>query len=513
MCGIFCYLSNNDKDTYSDNELYDMAMKIKHRGPDNTKQIQYASSFVKMNMIFHRLAINGLSESGDQPFDKNNIILECNGEIYNYRELFRELDMDYQTKSDCEVILHLYLKYGMGKTIQMLDGVFSFVLYDKRKNHIYVGHDPIGVRSLYWFTNDNEIGISSEMKSLVTMSNHIQMFPTGTYCCIDLDQHVWKPQFTNYYVIDYPTIHWNEMLIMKQIRMLLTNAVTKRMKCDYGDVCCLLSGGLDSSIITALASQISNNIHTYSIGFKGSVDVHYSDIVSEHLNTHHTSVIVSEEEMLQAIEETIYQIETYDVTTIRASVPMYLLSKYISKHTSFKVVLSGEGADESSGSYLYFHNAPNEYEFQRESLRLMKDNQHFDILRADKTTAGAGLELRVPFYDKEFINYYMSISPRLKMVRDKYEKYLLRKTFEDILPEEITWRRKDGFSDGVSSMNKPWYSIIEEYTQRMYQLSEKEWYKQIFMKYYSTNQHIVPYQWLPKWSGDLKNPSNRLIIS
>ena len=251
MCGIFCYLSKNNNETYTDAYLYEMAMKIKHRGPDNTKQTVYNSSFSNIHMVFHRLAINGLSEGGDQPFDKNNILLECNGEIYNYRELFKQLNLEYETKSDCEVILHLYLKYGMEQTIQMLDGVFSFVLYDKRKNHVYIGHDPIGVRSLYWFATEDHIGISSEMKALVEMSNEIQMFPTGTYACIDLDQHSWKPQFISYYVIDYPTIHSNEMLIMKQIRQRLTKAVHKRVQCDYGDVCCLLSGGLDSSIITA----------------------------------------------------------------------------------------------------------------------------------------------------------------------------------------------------------------------------------------------------------------------
>ena len=215
--------------------------------------------------------------------------------------------------------------------------------------------------------------------------------------------------------------------------------------------------------------------------------------------------------MLNAIEDTIYQIESSDITTIRASVPMYLLSKYIAKNTDIKVIFSGEGSDEASGSYLYFHNAPTPTDFQNECIRLLKDVYMFDVLRGDKTTAGNGLEIRVPFFDKEFINYYMSIDPKKKCITNGVEKYLLRRSFENDLPKEIVWRRKDGFSDGVSKLDKPWYEIIEEYSQSKYKLSESNMYKMLYTKHYHSNN--IPYTWMPKWSGELTNPSGRLIIN
>ena len=234
-------------------------------------------------------------------------------------------------------------------------------------------------------------------------------------------------------------------------------------------------------------------------------------MVSEHLGTDHTEIIITENQMLEAIEPTIKQIESFDTTTVRASVPMYLLSKYINENTDIKVIFSGEGADELSGSYLYFHNAPNPDAFQKECIRLINDVQHFDILRGDKTTAGNGLEIRVPFFDKEFVKNYMSIEPKLKMIRNGYEKYLLRKSFEDILPGEIVWRRKDGFSDGVSDDSRPWYQIIEEYCINKKGMSEKDYYKYLFSKYYKNYEYIVPYEWLPKWT-EQSNPSGRLIL-
>lgn len=516
MCGIFFYLSKNDtKNHYTNYEyLYNNGLLCQHRGPDKTTELQLSYLNYDMYFMFHRLAINGLSDIGDQPLKKQSIILICNGEIYNYKKLIKEYKLDdtmLQGHSDCEVIIDLYLKLGIDETIRKLDGVFSFVLYDINKNKIFIGHDPIGVRSLYWFHSQQHIGVCSEMKSLVYYSPDICMFPNGSYSEIKLLNNKIDIDTTRYYKIDYPIKYFDEKDIIKNIRIKLENAVVKRLMCERENVSCLLSGGLDSSIITALAAKHLGKIDTYSIGFKDSVDVKHSEIVAKHLNTNHTSVIVTEKEMLDAIEETIKQIESYDTTTIRASVPMLLLSKYIKKNSKSKVILSGEGADETSGSYMYFHNAPNAEEFKKETFRLIKDNRYFDILRADKTTAGAGLELRVPFYDKDFLNYYMSIDPKLKMVRHKYEKYLLRKTFEDLLPKEIAWRRKDGFSDGVSSFDKPWYSIIEEYTLCKYNLSELSYYKYIFDKYYKNYDNIIPYLWNHKWSKNLNNPSNRTI--
>tara|TARA_B110000879_G_scaffold192544_1_gene258666 strand:- start:12 stop:794 length:783 start_codon:yes stop_codon:yes gene_type:complete len=257
-----------------------------------------------------------------------------------------------------------------------------------------------------------------------------------------------------------------------------------------------------------------SNVKTFSIGLEGSPDLIASEKVAKHLGTDHTSIVISEDQMYDAIDETIYQIESGDTTTIRASVPMFLLSKYISENTDIKVILSGEGSDEASGSYLYFHKAPTTHDFEEETIRLLKDVHMFDVLRADKTTAGNGLELRVPFFDKEFLNYYMGINPELKVVRDGMEKYLLRKSFEGELPEELLWRRKDGFSDGVSKKERPWYEIIDEKSKLNGYKGERDLYSCIFKKYYGNVCEIIPYEWMPKWVNcESGNPSGRLILN
>ena len=510
MCGIFAYLTKNVE--INDEILRENGLKCQHRGPDNTKDFKQIINNYKLYIMFHRLAINGITKEGDQPIHVNNCILICNGEIYNYRELVLKYNLDKNIlcgHSDCEVIIHLYKKIGIDNMIRELDGVFSFILYDFMTNKFIIGHDPIGVRSLYWFYDDSEMGIASEMKCLTNFSKNITMYPPGTYTEFSINTEEIKT--VNYYNFIYPEINENENIIMDNIRFKVGQAVKKRLMSEE-PIGCLLSGGFDSSLITALTIKEIGKIKTFSIGLADSPDIIAAQKVADYLQTDHTSVILTEEEMLNGIEATIKQIESYDITTIRASTPMLLLSKYIKKNTNIKVILSGEGADETSGSYLYFHNAPNPEAFKKETIRLVKDNQYFDILRADKTTAGAGLEIRVPFYDKEFVNYYMSINPKFKMVRNGYEKYLLRKTFEDELPEEIVWRRKDGFSDGISKKDKPWYETINEYTTSNFNMNEKNYYKHIFDKYYPGLDDIIPYYWMPKWCGDIINPSNRLII-
>jgi asparagine synthase (glutamine-hydrolysing) len=516
MCGIYFYGGKKGGYHYTKYEyLKENGNQCKHRGPDKSCELFINDSINEYFFLFHRLSINGLSKKGDQPFYKENIVLMCNGEIYNCKKLIDEYNLNKellnQDRSDCEVIIDLYLKVGIEECIKKLDGVFSFILYDKTNDNIIIGHDPIGVRSLYWSYSKDELYVSSELKSLNNLETKVEMFPNGSYSIINLTNK--SCNTTRYYDIKYPIKYFDERSIMENIKQKLNDSVKKRIMCQRGGISCLLSGGLDSSIITALMVENIGKIDTYSIGFKNSLDVLNSEIVAKHLKTNHTCLIVTEQEMLSAIEETIIQIESYDVTTIRASVPMFLLSKYISKNSESKVILSGEGADETSGSYLYFHNAPNSEEFKKECERLIQDNIYFDILRADKTTAGAGLELRVPFYDKEFVNYYMSIDPKLKMPRNKYEKYLLRKTFEDLLPKEIVWRRKDGFSDGVSTLEKPWYKTINEYTLKKFNLTEKQYYDNIFDKHYRKHRNTIPYRWMPKWCEETENPSGRLILS
>ena len=504
MCGIFFYKSNEN---YDQTKLKEYGNRCSHRGPDNTKTSSIIYNNNYMYFMFHRLAINGLDDISNQPLYKNNNTLICNGEIYNYKELALKYNIDLATNSDCEIILHLYEKLSFINLCNELDGVFSFLLYDGLEKKIYIGHDPFGIRSLYYFYNEGELGVSSEMKCLYDLNKDIQFYPPGSYSVYDINQNVFETH--NYYHLSFPIIEYNEKHTLKKINKLLNKSVNKRIITDR-PIGCLLSGGLDSSIVAAIANKKIGNLRTFSIGLEGSPDLYHSKSVAEYLGTNHTMVEVTNETMLNAIERTICQIESYDITTIRASVPMFLLSEYIRDNTDIKVILSGEGSDEASGSYLYFHNAPNPESFQNECIRLIKDVQYFDVLRGDKTTSGAGLEIRVPFFDKSFIEYYMSIDPSKKMVRDGMEKYLLREAFKGELPDDILYRRKDGFSDGVSSFDKPWYEIIEEYAQKEYGMNEKDMYKHIYDKYYKDVENI-PYMWMPKWS-DKGNPSGRLII-
>lgn len=513
MCGIFAYLSTSTEDI---EKLKGHGMKSKHRGPDKTKELSIHGDNSFVYFLFHRLAINGLNEKSDQPMKlkkNDNLILICNGEIYNYKELAKRYKIELETDSDCEILLHLYTKSNIDRFIHELDGVFSFLIYDTLLSRIVVGHDPFGIRPLYWSHDkvNKKIAFSSEMKCLMDLTENIQFYPPGSFSIIDVKEFE-ALTYTFYPFIYEPIVEDDETMIIQTIKNKLTQAVKKRLLTErpFG---CLLSGGLDSSIITAIVCQLVDplTVRTFAIGLKGSPDLIAAQKVADHLGTNHTNVIVTEQEMLEAIDLTIYQIESKDTTTIRASVPMLLLSNYIRDNTDIKVILSGEGSDEASGSYLYFHNAPNPTAFQDECLRLLKDVRFFDVLRSDKTTAGAGLEIRVPYFDKNFMQYYMGINPEKKVVRDKMEKYLLRKAFETYLPDEIVWRRKDGFSDGVSSFEKPWYEIIHEYTMKNFQLNEKDYYLSVFEKYYPNYETIIPYYWMPKWSQE-NNPSGRLIV-
>ncbi len=517
MCGIFGQIkkvNTKNKNKYQKKDIFDKANKMKHRGPDNTSDLFLSYKDYDLYFVFHRLAINGLDEISNQPIKIDNTIVICNGEIYNYKKLAKEYNICLQTNSDCEIIVHLYKLIGI-ECIKLLDGVFTFLLFDETNGLIYVGHDPIGIRSGYMIQNDGELIVSSEMKSLAEFSEEkIEMIKPGSYIEYNLNTGIY--QTINYYDLLFSKKYLKDEDSIAMIQNILYKSVKKRLMSDQ-PIGCLLSGGIDSSIICGLVNRImkekdpSYKVNTFSIGLENSPDILYAEKVALYLGTNHKSFIVSEDEMLKAIDPTIKQIESYDTTTVRASVPMYLLSKKIKETTDIKVILSGEGADELSGSYLYFHKAPSPHEFQKECIRLIKDVQHFDILRGDKTTAGNGLEIRVPFFDKEFVNEYMSIDPQLKIVRNGFEKYLLRYSFKDMLPNEVVWRRKDGFSDGVSKNDRPWYKIINDYTHFKYYISEDEYYQCVFKKYYGGREYIVPYQWLPRWTDEM-NPSGRLIL-
>ena len=530
MCGIFYAFGNY----YKDSELKSQGELIKHRGPDDLSVLKTGQHY----FMFHRLKINDLSDNGNQPFSIDDCVLICNGEIYNSTQLNNTYGFRTKSKSDCETIIHAYRRFGIQWTIDNLDGVFAFVLYDKRNDVVYIGRDRIGVRSLYYGYSQTSIGfyVSSEMKSLHGMCDKIFPFPPGNYGKLtDIIISNVQPKFTltRYHHYDYPEmkVDVDEEDLYGMIRYYLRSAVKKRLMSDR-PIGCFLSGGLDSSLITALVAEHypPNKLETFSVGLKDSPDLLYARKVAEHLQTKHHEIIVTEEDMIKAIPAVISHIESYDTTTVRASTPMFLMSKYVKENTDVTVVYSGEGSDEASGSYLYFHNAPDDISFTCEAKRLVSDLHRFDVLRCDKTTAAHSLEVRVPFLDKEFMKFYMSIPAKFKKVRPMengkmMEKYILRKAFDvkyrgrDILPSDVLWRTKEALSDGVSKVNRSWHEIINEFLDGQeletiqchhnpYSHKDQHYFRQVFEFFYKDRGELIPYYWLPKWCGDNNNESS-----
>jgi asparagine synthase (glutamine-hydrolysing) len=528
MCGIY-FSYNTDDNTASE--------YCKNRGPDETKELKINKCYMK----FHRLAINDLSTDGSQPMINNGIYFMCNGEIYNHHELSIKYNIVLKSKSDCEIIGHLYHILGFKEMIKLLDGYFAIVLYDAEKDIVYAGKDRFGVRALYFgessLESESEFDSKSKSKSYI-FASLLKCIPQ-----VNMNVHVFKPEHIWSSVNGYESYaddnKWTNIngyltdinVITKRIYDDLYDAVKKRIQCDR-KIGCFLSGGLDSSIVTMLVSKFSKNVDTFSIGLAGSPDLKYAKIVADYLGTNHHEVIVTEKEMLDAIPEVIYNIETYDITTIRASTPMYLLSKYIKNNTDIKVLFSGEMADELSGSYKYFKMCPDPESFQRESIRLLNDLCYFDLLRGDKSVSSNGLELRLPLSDKKFTDMYMTIDPSLKMsdlnVIDKehqrIEKYLLRVAFKGQLPDSVLWRSKEAFSDGVSKNENSWYKIIQshleklnidkiDYTYLLPQSKEALYYRNLFESYFPNRHTICPYIWLPKWSNNTTDPSARTLLT
>ena len=456
MCGIVAAFGLNQTKKIR-NQVLEMSGKIRHRGPD------WSGIYSSKNAILahERLSIVD-PKSGKQPLyskDKN-LILTANGEIYNHQEIKANLKSNYEflTNSDCEVILALYNEKG-SDFLEDLNGIFSFALYDEKKDFYLIARDHMGIIPLYmgWDLDDNFF-VASELKALEGYCHEIKLFPPGHYFSSE------NGQLTKWYQRNwenYENVKSNSTNI-SHIRDSLSNAVKRQLMSDvpYG---VLLSGGLDSSITTAIAKTYCQNrietkdqkkawwpsLHSFSVGLKDSPDLLAAKKASEYIGTIHHEIIFTVQEGLDAIKDVIYHLETYDVTTIRASTPMYLMARVI-KSMGIKMVISGEGADEIFGGYLYFHKAPNAEEFHKETVRKLNKLHQYDCLRANKSLAAWGIEGRVPFLDKEFLDVAMSLNPSDKMISEgKMEKWILRKAFEDLLPKEILWRQKEQFSDGV----------------------------------------------------------------
>jgi len=569
MCGIWFYLKRCQ--TKLTNEVVQNYLhsfeKIKNRGPD----ISIVKKIIHNNSIqaiagFHRLAIMDTSHNGDQPFyfvdTLDEILVICNGEIYNYKELIREHDLHPKSQSDCEVVMELFKKYNnVDKIVRLLNGEFSFVIYhreiDKNKVNIYASTDPISVRPLFigylekQYENP-DIFFSSEMKGLECCTNVERFKPGHIFKISFIDKYIngihqdvnYSCKYYPYYNFDYSEkVTDNLFTIYQQIVNRLSNSVKKRIQSDR-PLGCLLSGGLDSSLIACLLAkhmyQIdrTKEVTFFSIGNSDAPDVVNAIKVYEHIraninpNVKHVIFDISFDEALAIIPDVIKAIETYDITTIRASTWQYLLAKKISETSDIKVILNGDGADEVEMGYQYFKNAPNAEEAQKETEKLVKDIHLYDCLRVDRAISYHGLEARVPFLDIEFFDYYMRIPPEFKLPVNGMEKYLIRKAFEIIEPnllcKDVLWRRKEAFSDGVSKHVKSWFEIIQDHvdtivsdqTFNFYKnyfsgvkpvSKESYYFRTIYESFYKNRSNVIKYYWLPNWSGNIKEPSARVL--
>ena len=457
MCGIVCAF--NLKGNYDEirSNVLKMSQKVRHRGPD------WSGIYSSKNAILahERLAIVDPT-SGKQPIlsEDGLKVIAVNGEIYNHKNLKKTFTSSYnfRTESDCEVILALYENKGVD-FLNDLNGIFAFALYDSSKDRYFIASDHMGIIPLYMgWDDDNVFYVSSELKSLEGVCGKIELFPPGHYLLSDTSGLTkwYKPDWVSHDNVK------NSDTSINAIHDSLSAAVKRQLMSDvpYG---VLLSGGLDSSITSALAKKFASKrvesndeqdawypqLHSFSVGLKDAPDLKAAKIVADHIGTIHHEINFTIQEGVDAIRDVIYHLETYDITTIRASTPMYLMARAI-KSLGIKMVLSGEGADELFGGYLYFHKAPNAKEFHEETVRKLDKLHQYDCLRANKSLAAWGIEGRVPFLDKEFIDIAMNINPEDKMIKNgRIEKWILREAFKDYLPESVLWRQKEQFSDGV----------------------------------------------------------------
>ena len=515
MCGIFAILNQRN----TEDDVQTTFIRGSHRGPDRSAYIKLNNERVSLG--FHRLAINGLNVASDQPLQLSGCYLIANAEIYNHTDLMHQINATPMTGSDCEVILHLYLRYGMEQTLAMIDGEFAFVLYDSNNKVLFSARDPYGVRSLYKAVHPNgQIAIASEVKMIQFNGSVYSQHAPGTFETYKDGLFFEKQTYTR-----LPCVTAISAPPEAIVRNGLYAAVRKRVLNAERPMACLLSGGLDSSIVTALVVQIRRELgmreplQTFSIGLEGAEDLRYAQQVADFLGTAHTSVVLTEHDFFKAIPDVIWAIESYDTTTVRASVGNYLVAKHISQWSEAKVVFNGDGSDELTGGYLYFHYAPDAISKDAECRRLLKDIHLFDALRSDKSISSNGLEARTPFLDNAFVQAYMALPVEVRFPEGRCEKHLLRTAFQDMLPAQICWRRKEAFSDGVSSINRSWYQIITEMIPMAVQQSfqnyvemrgssehlppmtaEQYYYRTLFR----FDPLLLPYFWMPKFvpAGD-----------
>jgi asparagine synthase (glutamine-hydrolysing) len=495
MCGIKCVLGH----------AIDNENNLAHRGPDD----YLIAKLGNCTMEFWRLAINDVTPDGMQPFIKDGHMLVCNGEIFNHKELIEETP---KTASDCECLIPFIKKHGIVEAVKKIRGEFAFCITDG--TNVQIARDHVGIRPLFYsVTHDNVISFASEAKVL---SGTVRVFPPG---------HVYDSKsdtFTCWYRSSWGVVRTPKPFVRDLIRKAFIDAVKIRVENTERPIGFLLSGGLDSSLVVAVAKQfVRHPIKTFSIGTPNSPDLAAARKVATFLGTEHTEVSFDVHEGIDRLRDVITSLESYDTTTIRASIPMWLLCRHISMKTDCKVILSGEGSDELFGGYLYFHYAKDVETFSLENARRLRLIHQFDGLRADRCIAAHGLELRVPFLDKEFIEVGMTIDQQLKMPVNGVEKWILRDAFQGFLPDDILWRRKDGMSDAVG---REWVTTVKQYADKYTWMgnfdalthnppltNEEKMYRRIFWQVFGTeNDHLISEIWRPKWTTET-DPSAALL--
>lgn len=518
MCSIMGYCSRS----VELGSFMEAFQKTVSRGPDDSRVVETGGGILG----FHRLAIMGLTPSGMQPFRLENSFVVCNGEIYGFEKLKKELSGKYtfQSDSDCEIILPMYREYGTDM-FAMLDAEFACIIYDGESKEFIAARDPVGIRPLYYgYDKEGAIIFASEPKNLTGLTDRIMPFPPGYYykggrfiCYCDIAKT--------------DTVCPDDLeTVCRKIHDKLIAGVEKRLVAD-AKVGFLLSGGLDSSLVCAIAARKSKErIKTFAIGMSGdAIDLKYARQVADYIGSDHTEVYMTPEEVTGCLEAVIGALGTYDITTIRASVGMYLVCRAIHEKTDIRVLLTGEISDELFG-YKYTDFAPDAKAFQEESQKRIRELHMYDVLRADRCISVNSLEARVPFGDLDFVKYVMSVNPALKLNTYGKGKYLLRHAFEqeDYLPEEILWREKAAFSDAVGHSM---VDYLKEYAEKMYTDAEFEnkcrrythvrpftkeslLYREIFEKYYPGQAEMVKDFWMPNrdWEGcDVNDPSARVL--
>jgi asparagine synthase (glutamine-hydrolysing) len=523
MCGLLAYSG----DVQHLPAFESFFKKLTHRGPDDTEMVKSPQN--EATMCFHRLAIMDPSQKGHQPFvdELNGNIAICNGEIYNYEKLKQDYEGHYtfKSQSDCEVLIPMFRELGIEKLCQNLDAEFALVIWDNAKKKLVAGRDPIGIRPLFYgYTPDHKIMFASEIKVLTPFCKKVEFFPPGHY--FDGDKFVQYKDVTT--VLTHTPKNLDQHL--KEIREKLIEGVRKRLVADV-PVGFLLSGGLDSSLVCGISQHLLGKpITTFSVGLDHNpIDIGYAKIVADYLKTNHHEVYFNKQDTLGVLNKLIWHLETWDITTVRASIGMYIVCKYIHEKTNIKVVLTGEISDELFG-YKYTDFAPSPEAFQKEAKKRVDELHMYDVLRADRSISANSLEARVPFGDLDFVQSVMHIHPEFKMNTTGMGKWLLRKAFDgtDFIPDSILWREKAAFSDAVGHSM---VDYLKEFAEGQYTeldvLAAKEkyphgtpftkeslLYRDIFEKHFAGQSHLIKDFWMPnkEWSNcNVSDPSARVL--